>query len=265
MVETILFVASGALLGFFIGLTGVGGGVLTVPTLILLMKLEPIAAVGTASLYAVLTKAWAAIQHYRQGTVNLQVGLRFFAATIPGVILGSVAVKWSKISLSPSGVAILQQLVSVTVILSIVSALIALLLDYGRIDTARLQSRRALRFSCLFLIGAVMGLTSVGGGILIIPALLLFYGETHKYVGTSIFIAVLSMVVMSSLYGFIGRGDNIGDVDVRIAALMSVGALAGTHYGAVLSKRIPPKRLQGIVIAVIVLAVVMMIADRLLV
>jgi len=266
MAETLLFIVSGALLGFFIGLTGVGGGVLTVPTLILFMKLEPIAAVGTASLYAVLTKLWATIQHYRQGTINVEVGLRFFAATVPGVVVGSVAVKWSKIALPPSGVETLQHIVSYIVILSIAFSLVALLVDYERLEQHLLKPGKgsALKYSCLFLVGTIMGLTSVGGGILIIPSLLIFYRETHRYVGTSIFVAVLSMAVMSALYAFIGRGENIGDVNLEIAALMSLGALAGTQYGARLSKRVEPRRLRITVIAVILLAVGMMIADRLL-
>lgn len=58
MIEVATFVVSGALLEFFIELTGVGGGVLTVPVLILIMRLDPIAAVGTASVRSVLTKTY---------------------------------------------------------------------------------------------------------------------------------------------------------------------------------------------------------------
>ena len=262
--DIILFVLSGAVLGFLIGLTGIGGGVLTVPLLLLVMKLEPITAVGTAGLYGVLTKVWAAVKHYRQGTLNAEVGLRFFLAAAPGVVLGSLAVKWSKMSLSPSGVETLQEAVSYLVIASICLSLAALLLfDYRRFDRLfRSRGGALARRSCLFLVGAVMGMTSIGGGVLIIPALLLFYRETSRYVGTSIFVAVLLMTVMSFLYAFVGRGQGASDVDLEIAAFMSLGSLAGVHYGAVLCKRIPPGRLQAIVIAVIVLAVVLMLVDR---
>lgn len=264
MLETILLVTAGGLLGFFIGLTGVGGGVLTVPTLILLMKLEPIAAVGTASLYAVLTKIWATIQHYRQGTINTAVGIRLFATILPGVILGSVAIKWSKLSLPPSGIETLQQFVSYLVIVSIAFSLVALFCDYSRVENKFAESRtgNVLKFSGLFLVGAIMGLTSIGGGILLIPSLLLFYRETTRYVGTSIFVAVLAMAVMSALYGFIGRNETVSDVNLSVAAWMSVGSLVGVHYGATLSKKIAPQRLQKMVIAVIVLALVMMLVDR---
>ena len=82
--DIVLYLLSGLVLGFLIGLTGIGGGVLTVPFLLLVIKLEPIAAVGTAGLYGVLTKIWAAVRHYRQGTVNLDVGVRFFLAAVAG-------------------------------------------------------------------------------------------------------------------------------------------------------------------------------------
>lgn len=264
--DLVLFLLSGVVLGFLIGLTGIGGGVLTVPFLLLVIKLEPIAAVGTAGLYGVLTKVWATIRHYRQGTLNVEVGIRFFLAAVPGVILGSLAVKWSRVSLSASGVETLQEIVSYMVLASISFALVALLFDYDRLDTRFLSSRRgaAVKFPCLFLVGGVMGMTSIGGGILIIPALLLFYRETSRYVGTSIFVAVLLMTVMSFLYAFIGRGQGAQDVDLTAAVVMSTGSLAGVHYGASLCKRMAPQRLQAVVVGVIMLAVAMMLVDRFL-
>ena len=262
--DIVLYLLSGLVLGFLIGLTGIGGGVLTVPFLLLVIKLEPIAAVGTAGLYGVLTKIWAAVRHYRQGTLNVEVGIRFFLASVTGVIVGSVAVKWSRLSLSPSGVETLQDVVSYMVLASICFALVALLFDYDRLDTRFLSSRRGtvVKFPSLFLVGVVMGMTSIGGGILIIPSLLLFYRETSRYVGTSIFVALLLMTVMSTLYAFIGRGQGAADVDLTIAVFMSAGSLGGVHYGATLCKQMSPRRLQAVVIGVIVLAVVMMLVDR---
>lgn len=261
-----LYLVSGVGLGFLIGLTGIGGGVLTVPFLLLVAGLEPIAAVGTAGLYGVLTKVWAAVRHYRQGTVNLDVGIRFFLAAVPGVVVGALAVKWSRVSLSASGVETLQDVVGYLVMGSICFALVTLLFDYERLDTRFLSSRRGalVKFPCLLLVGAVMGMTSIGGGILIIPSLLLFYRETSRYVGTSILVALPLMAVMSALYAFIGWGQGAADVDLTVAVSMSAGSLAGVHYGAALCKRMPPKRLQTVVVGVIVLAVVMMAVDRVL-
>ena len=225
--DIVLYLVSGVVLGYLIGLTGIGGGVLTVPFLLLVIKLEPIAAVGTAGLYGVLTKIWAAVRHYRQGTVNVDVGVRFFLASVPGILVGSLAVKWSRVSLSPSGVETLQDVVSYMVMASICFALVALLFDYDRLDTRFLSSRRGavVKFPCLFLVGAVMGMTSIGGGILIIPSLLLFYRETSRYVGTSIFVALLLMTVMS--------------VSLRVHRPGSGSHRRGSHRRRVHVRRVP--------------------------
>jgi uncharacterized membrane protein YfcA len=265
MVEAVTCLVSGAALGFVIGLTGVGGGVLTVPVLMLLLRLEPITAVGTASLYAVLTKIYAVFRHYRQETINLEVGSRFLVAALPGVICSALLVKLGKAHLSPEGVDVLQNAIGYAVMFSIAFSLCAMLIDYSRFDVGFFSSGpgRAVSISCVFLIGAIMGATSVGGGILIIPALLLFYRETTRYVGTSIFVAVLQMLVMSVIYAFLGRNGGLGDVNLRIAGFMAVGSLAGTHSGSSLSKRIDPARLRLIVLAVIVVAAAMMVIDKL--
>lgn len=266
VIDIAIYIVCGTVLGFLIGLTGVGGGVLTVPILILIVGLNPITAVGTASFYAVLTKLYAVYRHARQDTINWRVGLRFLWAALPGVICASLLVKLGKASLSPEGVDILQNWISYIIIFSIGFSLCTLLVDYNHFESRFLNSLPGKVFSvlCIFLVGAVMGATSIGGGILIIPALLLFYRETSKYVGTSIFVAVLLMFAMSVIYAFLGGGDHSGDVNVKVAAFMAVGSLVGTHQGSALSKRIHPRRLQRIVIAVIILAVLMMLADKLM-
>jgi hypothetical protein len=262
--EILTQILAGAALGFIIGLTGVGGGVLTVPILIQIIKLEPIAAVGTASFYVVLTKIYAMIKHYRQQTINLRVGLKFLASALPGVICSSFIIKLSKASMSSSGVEALQNIISYLIVISIGFSLCALLFDYSKVKSHFFSSAsgKVFKFLCIFIIGAIMGATSVGGGILIIPAILLFYRETSKYVGTSIFIAVLMMIVMSCIYAFIGQHAHSGDVNFKVAVTMSIGSLFGTHYGSALSKKIKPRRLQFVVIAVIIFAMTMMLVNK---
>jgi len=265
VIDIALYIISGGVLGFLIGLTGVGGGVLTVPVLISMMGLEPIAAVGTASLYSVLTKIYAVFRHYRLETINWKVGSQFLVAALPGVICTALLVKWAKASLSPAGDEILQSVISYVIIFSIGFSLCVLLSNFNRFEGKFFESTSGKLVStfCIFLIGAIMGATSIGGGVLIIPALLLFYRETLRYVGTSLFIAVLLMVVMSTIYAFLGQDDHVGgDVNFRIAGFMAVGSLVGTHYGSDLSKKLDPRRLQLIVVGVIILAGLMMIRSR---
>ncbi|MEC9341470.1 MAG: sulfite exporter TauE/SafE family protein [Pseudomonadota bacterium] len=259
-----LYVIAGAVLGFLIGLTGVGGGVVAVPVLLLLGGLEPITAVGTAGLYSVLTKVYAAYRHANQKTINWGVSLRFLIAALPGLMVSAFAVKYLKATLPPHGVEALQSAISYTVIGAIAFSLAVILIDFSRLRSRFFGTAagRALGTLGVMLIGAVMGATSVGGGILIIPALILFYGETHKYVGSSIVIAVLLMAVMSGIYAFTGSAEHGTDVDTGIALLMAAGSLLGTHHGSTLSKRLPPRRLRFAVVGVIVLAIFMLLLDR---
>ena len=264
MIEIATLVASGAVLGFLIGMTGVGGGVLTVPVLILIMRLDPISAVGTASLYSVLTKIYAAFRHHRQKTVSVRVGLRFLVPALPGVICSSLLVMWGTASLSPAGVDTLQSAISYVIILSIVFSLVVLLFDSRFEGTPSSPGLgRTLSAFSVFLVGAIIGATSIGGGILIIPALLLFYRDSSNFVGTSIFVVSLLMLVMSVIYGVLGQHGDSGAVNLRVAGFMALGSLVGTHYGSGLSKRIEPRRLRFVVVGVIILAAAMMFADRL--
>jgi len=266
VIDIAICLISGAVLGFLIGLTGVGGGVLTVPILILIMRLEPIAAVGTASLYSVLTKIYAVYRHYRQETINWHVGLKFLIAALPGMLCTSTLVELSKASISPDGVAALQNGISYLIILSIGFSFVVLLFDFRHFENRFFTSSfgKVLSVCCAFLVGAVMGATSIGGGILIIPALLLFYRETSKYVGTSLFTAVFLMLAMSAIYAFLGQNGQLGDIDLRVAGFMALGSLVGTHYGSGFSMKIDTKWLQRVVIGVIILAALMMFADKLI-
>lgn len=264
MIEIVTYILSGGALGFLIGLTGVGGGVLTVPVLISLIHLEPIMAVGTASFYAALTKIYALWRHNRQGTINWSNGVKFLVFATPGLLASSILVKLAKQNLSPEGSATLQDVVGYLVFGSIILSLAALCIDYRRFEMRFFSSLKGRIFVriCVFFIGAVMGATSVGGGILIIPALLIFYRAKARYVGTSIFVAVVLMIVMTAIYAFVGGDGKFGDVNYRVAGFMALGSLLGTHYGSALSKHLQPKHLQFTVVAVVILAGLMMIVNK---
>lgn len=258
--ELVTYVVSGACLGFLIGLTGVGGGVLTVPVLILLVRLDPIAAVGTASLFSVLTKLFATARHFRQQTINLEVALRFLAPSLPGVICTSVLIRWAITSLDAAAVDALQNTISYVIVFSMGVSLVALLSNMSRLRLGITQSGYAgiLRILCVFVMGTILGATSIGGGILMMPALIYFYGEKSKYVGTSIFVALVLTGVMSLIYTIQGDDGSSGVVDWRVAGFMALGSIGGSHYGDVLSKRFDPRLLRLVVGAVVLLALGLM-------
>jgi uncharacterized membrane protein YfcA len=211
----------------------------------------------------VLTKIYAISRHYRQNTINLRVGLRFLIPALPGVICTSMLVAWGTATLSPTQVDALQNTITYVIILSMGVSMVVLLSDFSRFQNRMSCSpfARPLRALCVFLLGAIVGATSIGGGILMIPALIFLYRETTRYVGTSIFVAVLLMLVMSAIYALFGEADDSGVVNWRVAGFMALGSLAGTHYGSGLSKRVDARLLRLIVGGVVLLAVIMMFAN----
>ena len=83
-----LFVTLGFVVGFLVGLTGIGGGALMTPSLIFL-GVEPIVAVGTDLLYAFITKIFGSFFHKRNGNVNFNIALRLFLGSLPAIIFGT--------------------------------------------------------------------------------------------------------------------------------------------------------------------------------
>lgn len=85
--EILISVLMGSGIGFCIGLTGVGGGVLTLPALTLLLGMNPVVAVGTASLYSFLTKAFATFHHVKLKTIEWKIAGYFLIGAVPSNML----------------------------------------------------------------------------------------------------------------------------------------------------------------------------------
>src|SRR6266446_1740689 len=79
---------TGLLVGFLVGLTGMGGGSLMTPVLILILGVKPSVAVGSDLAYAAITKFVGAFQHHRQGTVNMDIAWRMAYGSVPGSLFG---------------------------------------------------------------------------------------------------------------------------------------------------------------------------------
>src|ERR671939_541908 len=86
----------GLLVGFLVGLTGVGGGSLMTPFLVAVMQVPAPTAVGTDLVYATITKLTGSVQHYRQRSVNLEVAIFLGLGSIPASLLGVWTLEWIK-------------------------------------------------------------------------------------------------------------------------------------------------------------------------
>jgi uncharacterized membrane protein YfcA len=106
-------------------------------------------------------------------------------------------------------------------------------------------------------IGGLIGATSVGGGVLIVPMLIIVFGLTaSRTVGSSIFIAMVLTLITAIMYG---KG---GELDVLTAVIMAVGSLAGVRYGSRLSVRLPEQGLKLVMVGLVLFAAIMMVLHR---
>lgn len=265
ILEIVYRLVIGLGIGFCIGLTGVGGGVLVLPALTLILRMNAVMAVGTASLYAFLTKVSATFHHAKLKTIDWTLSLLFLAGAIPVNVL---AANWI------SGQGANEEFTHAlkTFITAMVFFCVAVMI-YNLISQIRNHKaggskaqladhiakrpvlRRVLGVLMGGIVGALIGATSIGGGVLIVPMLMILFGlEARQTVGSSIFIAVVLTLVTSLSYF---SGEN--SMDALTAIVMAAGSLVGVPFGSRLSVKMPEKALQMIVIGIILVAAMMML------
>ena len=233
---------SGFVVGMLVGLTGMGGGVLMTPLLLLVFGLPPSLAVGTDLTYATFTKLVGALQHWRQKTVDLQIVVRLALGSLPAALI-SVRLLAIITQRYDHLVEIwLSRAIGATLILAAMLILYRLLFPEARtLESA--QGYRPERSWRLIAIGALggglVGLTSVGSGSLILALLVFFVPlAPARLIGTDISHAVL-LVATAALAHFA-----LGNVDFGIAGLLLLGSIPGVLIGSRLTVRVPRKGLQ---------------------
>jgi uncharacterized protein len=229
-VEILTPVLLGAVLGFLIGLTGVGGGALVAPVLFVVLGLSYQEAVALSLIYSSFTKIVGAAQHLRQGTVVGNVTLLYGLTGVPGAIFGSRMVYAATPAVQAAFPFVLGG------VLILVSALLAMETRVSQLAArAKPFSRKRLTWPAVVTVtaiqlgvGILMGLTSVGSGSLVILSMLwLFEMPAKLIVGSSLVIALI-MILPAAATHFVAAG-------VGWATLTPM--LAGSAGGAVLGSR----------------------------
>jgi uncharacterized membrane protein YfcA len=261
--DIILRLLLGTVIGFCIGLTGVGGGVLVLPALKLILHLDPITAVGTTTLYAFLTKITATIQHIKLKTIDWATSWRFLAGAVPANIATSLWV--SRQGANEQFKASLTNFIVGVIFFSVIMMILNMITRSRPGVVARerelaeqISETKTVRLELCILLGAIcgglLGATSIGGGVLIVPILItLFNMPAPRTVGTAIFIAFILTMVTSLIYGSNGVQDRV------TALIMATGSVAGVYYGSKLSVRMPELFLRVIVVVIVLVAAIMML------
>jgi uncharacterized membrane protein YfcA len=258
----------GLIIGVVIGMTGVGGGVLVMPALTAILGLPASLAVGTASLYAFLTKAYAVFEHHRLKTIQWGVSLLFLGGAIPGAVVASLVVLRLANQSNAAAVQAFQGTLKNIIAWAMVMA--AAMLIYNLFVAGKKKSgdnptsqgglsgsKKIIGLLCGLVVGILIGATSVGGGVLVIPLLVMFFSlNARQTVGSSILIAVVLTLITSLLYS---KG---GNLDYVTAICMWLGSLGGVFVGSRLAVKVPNRALHATVVVVICVATALMFIGK---
>ncbi len=233
-----VFVGLGLLVGFLVGLTGVGGGALMTPSLIFL-GVEPLTAVGTDLLYATVTRVFGVFFHGRKGRIRYDIALRLFAGSVPAIILGGVLLRWVNREVLNEYLTILLGAVLVA------SAVLSLL--KGEIHLP-LRPRWAYVYLLGFVVGLTVQFTSVGAGVIVSFILTnVARLEPRDVVGVTI-----TYGLALSAFSFLNYA-GIGSVDYGIASLLVLGTVPGVYLGTHVGRNADGARLKKAINIIILL------------
>jgi len=222
--------------GILVGTTGMGGGSLMTPLLILVFGIKPVVAVGTDLAYAAITKTAGGFLHFRKGTVQTNLAFWLAAGSCPGAVLGVILL--DRLGLDD----ILLPLIAGALFLTGALVLFRALMSSGdnERDEVVLETRHKVAAVILGAsVGFVLGLTSAGSGTLIAVGLIIgFRLAPRKVVGTDVFHAAILLWVAAIAHLF------SGNVDLLLTATILIGSLPGVWLGTHLATRLPERGLR---------------------
>ena len=259
----------GLFIGFLVGLTGMGGGSLLAPIMILFFRIPPVWAVGTDIAYSTVTKALGSVIHIRQKNVNFKVALWLACGSVPATLLSVGFVQYLRKHYGAvvNGV-ILHALGFTLVLVAVMLVLKPFIMRYFNQRRLEKQKQEALsgemssterssrwekwyRPVVTAMVGAVVGflvgLTSVGSGTLIIVSIAFLFPRltSKELVGTDIFQAF--MLLASGAIAYIVAGT----INWPIVGMLLIGSLPGVYLGSKSSKFIPERYMRPVLATVL--------------
>jgi hypothetical protein len=231
-----LLVLFGLGVGILVGTTGMGGGSLMTPLLILVAGVKPTVAVGTDLAYAAVTKTVGGWRHFRQGSVQSSLALWLAAGSCPGAILGVFTLE--QLGIEDALIPMIAATLLLTGALVLLRALA--LGGAGERDSVVLTGKRKAAAVALgAFVGYILGITSAGSGTLIAIGLILgFKLAPRRVVGTDVYHAALLLWVAAGAHML------SGNVDFAMVGTILLGSVPGVWIGSSLAARLPEAGLR---------------------
>ncbi len=226
-------------IGVLVGMTGMGGGSLMTPLLILIFGIQPTTAIGTDIFYSAVTKTVGGWRHFRMKTVNMELVKWLAMGSVPAAVAGVAVVSVLEKHIGEDRLdslvyAVLGGTLLMVGVITLTRALILrdLVEERDRFDVERRHKVAAIVIGATT--GFVIGVTSAGSGTVIAILLIAVYRlAPKKVVGTDVFHAAI-LLWAAGIAHWVG-----GNVDFTLAANILIGSIPGVVIGAALSDKAP--------------------------
>jgi uncharacterized protein len=247
-----LYTATGFVVGLLVGMTGVGGGSLMTPLLILLFGIHPATAVGTDLLYAAATKTAGSLVHGFNRTIDWRVVRRLALGSVPMTVITLLGL--SQFDINSAAV---RDVITAALTLALFATATALVFRdrivrryASRIEALQPQQVALLTVCVGAVLGVLVSITSVGAGAIGVIALVILYPRipTARIVGSDIAHAVPLTLVAGVGHWF------LGSIDAGVLVSLLLGSIPGILIGSQAAVRIPETALR-LVLAVTLLVV----------
>jgi uncharacterized membrane protein YfcA len=226
-------------IGVLVGMTGMGGGSLMTPLLILIFGIQPTTAIGTDIVYSAVTKTVGGWRHFKMKTVNMELVKWLAFGSVPAAVAGVALVSILADNIGEDRLdslvyAVLGGTLLMVGIITLARALIlrSLIDERDRFEVERRHKVAAVVIGATT--GFVIGITSAGSGTVIAILLIAVYRlAPKKVVGTDVFHAAI-LLWAAGIAHIVG-----GNVDFTLAANILIGSIPGVIVGAALSDKAP--------------------------
>jgi uncharacterized membrane protein YfcA len=255
MVDPVLL-SLGLLIGTLVGMTGIGGGALLTPLLILFVGVRPVMAVGTDLAFAAVTKLVGGGLHVSQGTADVRLALRLALGGVPGAVLGAVIV--GQFDLHGGADALVTHVLAIALLLAAgVSVIRATGWSWPLRRGARTSTAESIddqpgllgAATLGFGVGVLVGMTSIGSGSLLMATFAMLYRlPAQRAVGSDVLYGALLASAAAVATGAAGR------VDLGMLAALLLGSIPGVLVGGWLCGRVPGRPLRLGVAAMLAVA-----------